>query len=81
MEEVDCSGKMITKRTAKFASSIGRRCGELTSVDVQTNYLTNYSCMLCFSMLSDDALLIVERPILDVVANLPNVVYRRRYGI
>ena len=37
--------------------------------------------MLCFSKLSDDALLIVERPILDVVANLPNVVYRRRYGI
>ena len=37
--------------------------------------------MLCCKPVEKDELLIIERPVLDIVENLPKVVYRRRYGI
>lgn len=37
--------------------------------------------MLCCKPLQGREVMIVERPVLDIVANLPKVVYRKRYGI
>ena len=43
--------------------------------------MDEYSSMLCCNPVGKDGVFVVERPVLDIIANLPKVVYRRRYGI
>ncbi|KAK8815545.1 hypothetical protein WA538_004675, partial [Blastocystis sp. DL] len=50
-------------------------------IDVEVKPIKEYSNILAMKKIGDNQLLIVERPVLDIVANLPKVVYRRRYGI
>ena len=52
-----------------------------SSVDIEVKPIKEYSNILAMKKIGDNQLLIVERPVLDIVANLPKVVYRRRYGI
>ena len=50
-------------------------------IDMDVKPISEYSSMLCCKPVEKDELLIIERPVLDIVKNLPKVVYRRRYGI
>lgn len=50
-------------------------------LDMDVKPISEYSSMLCCKPVEKDELLIIERPVLDIVENLPKVVYRRRYGI
>ena len=53
----------------------------ISYIDVKVKPIKEYSNILAMKKIGDNRLLIVERPVLDIVANLPKVVYRRRYGI
>ena len=68
---VECSAKKyrkLAKRAAKVLHISGKRLG-------------NYGNIVCFEPIGKRKLLLVERHLLDIAANLPKVVYRKRYGL
>ena len=68
---VKCSAKKyrkLAKRAAKVLHISGKRLG-------------NYGNIVCFEHIGKRKLLLVERHLLDIAANLPKVVYRKRYGL
>ena len=71
----------MKKRIRALQSWIGASAPCLSRVDIEVNPIKEYSNVLALKQIADDQLVIIERPVLDIVANLPKVVYRRRYGI
>ena len=60
--------RKLAKRAAKVLHISGKRLG-------------NYGNIVCFEPIGKRKLLLVERHLLDIAANLPKVVYRKRYGL
>ena len=71
----------MKKRIRALQKWIGCFIHSNSPVDVEVKPVKEYSNILARKKIGDNQLLIVERPVLDIVANLPKVVYRRRYGI
>ena len=71
----------MKKRIRALQKWIGCFEYPISHIDVEVKPIKEYSNILAMKKIADNQLLIVERPVLDIVANLPKVVYRRRYGI
>ena len=71
----------MKKRIRALQKWIGCFVNSNSHIDVEVKPIKEYSNFLAMKKIGDNQLLIVERPVLDIVANLPKVVYRRRYGI
>ena len=66
-------------RSAKNSRKLAKRAAKV--LHISGKRLSNYGNIVSFQHISKRKLLLVERHLLDIAANLPKVVYRKRYGL
>ena len=64
---------------AKSCNQIAKQAAYMLRISGKR--LSNYGNIVCFERISKRKMLLVERHLLDIAANLPEVMYQKRYGL